>query len=47
MYLTGAEANTIRKLLGVPGTPSGTAADEAKIVTDLLIPQGTSAPRKV
>ena len=37
VYLTGAEANTIRKLLGVPETPSGTGAAEAKIETELLM----------
>ena len=37
VYLTGAEANASRKLLGVPETPSGTEADEARVVTDLLM----------
>ena len=37
VYLTGADANTTRKLLGVPETPSGTGADEAKVVTDMLV----------
>ena len=36
MYLTGADANQVRKLLADPETPSGTGHDEAKVVTDTL-----------
>ena len=31
VYLTGAEKNISRKLLGVPETPSGTGVDEARV----------------
>ena len=36
VYVTGGGENPIRKLLGVPETPSGTGAAEAKVVTDTL-----------
>ena len=36
VYLTGVGADSSRKLLGVPETPSGTGAAEAKVVTDML-----------
>ena len=37
VYLTGAETNASRKLLGVHETPSCTGADEARVVTNLLM----------